>query len=423
MFKKSVHNSFLKKETALLIFLYLTLLVSFVIGENSTGGAILDYNNQKKISERFSIDFINTLLSYDNFTTRHSPILIIVLSFFEKINISDSLIRITHLHFCLLLPFFFYKCLQTKFENSNKNIFYFFLVLIFLSPTFRSLSIWPDSRLIGLLLFTVGVLYYLKFLNNKKFNYVLANTFFIALSAYFSPNFSVFSIFFLIQFLLYYKVISKECFFILVLNLVLSIPAIYYVFILDINFMAKPAAIGIGTNEKIIFNNLFNDVLITFSIFFYYLLPFIIFKIIKIYDFLNLKNIIISLIIWSVCVNYFDYVYSYSGGGIFFKASNFLFQNNFLFYLISLIAVTIVTPLLIKNKFNFLLFILIILNNPQYTIFHKYFDPFLIISFFTIFKFEINIQNIFNKKNYVYIFLYFLVFLIFNNFKPSLWNI
>ena len=46
MFKKSVHNSFLKKETVLLIFLYLSLLISFVIGENSTGGAILDYNNQ-----------------------------------------------------------------------------------------------------------------------------------------------------------------------------------------------------------------------------------------------------------------------------------------------------------------------------------------------------------------------------------------
>jgi len=83
----------------------------------------------------------------------------------------------------------------------------------------------------------------------------------------------------------------------------------------------------------------------------------------------------------------------------------------------------IITPLLIKNKFNFLLFILIILNNPQYTIYHKYFDPFLIISFFTIFKFETNMLNIFHKKNYVYIFLYFLVFLVVNNFKPLLWNI
>ena len=423
MFKKSVHNSFLKKETVLLIFLYLSLLISFVIGENSTGGAILDYNNQKNISEEFSINFINTLLTYDNFTTRHSPILIIVLSFFEKINIPDSLIRIIHLHFCLLIPFFFYKCLQTKFENSNENIFYFLLSLIFLSPTFRSLSIWPDSRLIGLLFFTVGVLYYLKFLNDKKFYNVVANIFFIALSAYFSPNFSVFSIFFFFQFLLHFKIISKECFYIFVLNLVLSLPAIYYIFILDINFMAKSAAIGTGKNEKIIFNNLFNDILITFSIIFYYLLPFIFFKIIKIDNVFNFKNLIISISVWLICINYFDYVYSYSGGGVFFKSSNFLFQNNFFFYFISLIAIMIITPLLIKNKFNFLLFILIILNNPQYTIYHKYFDPFLIISFFTIFKFETNMLNIFHKKNYVYIFLYFLVFLVVNNFKPLLWNI
>ena len=84
MFKKILHNNFLKKEIVLLFFLYVTLLISFQLGENSTGGAVLDYFNQKKISEQFSLDFINTLFNYDDFSTRHSPILIILLSFLKN---------------------------------------------------------------------------------------------------------------------------------------------------------------------------------------------------------------------------------------------------------------------------------------------------------------------------------------------------
>ena len=51
----------------------------------------------------------------------------------------------------------------------DKNIFLLFVSLIFLSPTFRSLSIWPDSRLSGLLIFTIGIFFYLKFLDQKNF--------------------------------------------------------------------------------------------------------------------------------------------------------------------------------------------------------------------------------------------------------------
>ena len=39
-----------------------------------------------------------------------------------------------------------------------------FTSLIFLSPTFRSLAIWPDSRLFGLILFAMSIYYFLKFI-------------------------------------------------------------------------------------------------------------------------------------------------------------------------------------------------------------------------------------------------------------------
>ena len=68
------------------ILLYISIIISLVYGEDSTGGAFLDYVNQKKISQDFAINFKNTFFNYDQYTTRHSPVLIIFLSFFEKIS-------------------------------------------------------------------------------------------------------------------------------------------------------------------------------------------------------------------------------------------------------------------------------------------------------------------------------------------------
>ena len=416
--KKNSYN----KEILFLLFLYLTLIVSFFFGENSTGGAIKDYLNQKGISQKFSSNFFQTFYEYDNFSTRHSPILIIFLSFFEKINLPDFVIRLIHLHICLFLPLIFFKCLKLKFKEIDEKILLLLAALIFLSPTFRSLSIWPDSRLFGLIFFSISIFYFLKFNENKQIKFVFLNVFFVALSSYLSPNFSVFSIFFITKFISFYRFFSKEILIIILLNFILALPAFYYIFILDINFFLKSAAIGIENNEKIIFNNLFNDILITFSIIFFYLIPFLFLKIIKLNKILTIKNFLISLAIFLVCVLNFNYNYSYSGGGIFFKFSNFFFENNYLFFFITLISIYLVLPLIMNNYFNLLFFLLIIFNNPQYTLYHKYFDPFLLLTFFTVLNLNFNLNKIVYRKNYLYIFSYFVVFLIISNLK-YLWKI
>ena len=307
--------------------------------------------------------------------------------------------------------------MTVKFSGIDKKILFFLTSLVFLSPTFRSLAIWPDSRLFGLIIFTLSTYYFLKHEENKNFKFAIYNVIFLALSAYLSPNFSVFSIFFFTKYVFNYSFFSKKIFSIIMLNLFLALPVFYYIFILDINFLIKSAAIGIEESERIIFNNLFNDVLITFSIIFFYLIPFLFFKIIKIYNILSFKNILFSISIFLICLFNFDYNYLYSGGGIFFKISNFFFNNNYLFYFISFFSILITYPFISKNYFNILLFIIIILNNPQYTIYHKYFDPFLLITFLTIFASNIDLKKIFQSKNYLFIFTYFLVFLIISNLK------
>ena len=422
MFKSLLHRNFYKQEVILLLIGYLSLIISFIFGENSTGGALIDYSNQKNISQSFSNNFTETLLNYDNFSSRHSPFLIIILSFFEKINLPDSLIRIIHLHYCILLPFFFYKCLKLKYKDVDYRLYFFLVLLIFLSPTFRTLAIWPDSRISGLIFFTVGIFFYYKFLNDKKFYYVFLNIFFISISAYFSPNFSVFSIFFFLKFILIYNYEIKKIFLISCINLIFAFPALYYIFFLDINFLAKSAAIEFDTSEKLIFHNIFNDILITFSMFFFYLIPFIFSKIIILPKYFTIKNLLITLIIFFISIINFDYNIFYSGGGIFLKLSNFIFQNNYLFYLICLASLLLVLPLIYTKKLNILLLFLILLNNPQYTMYHKYFDPFLLIIFFTIFSLKINFEKFKLSKNSLFVFFYFFTFLIISNFK-YLWKI
>ena len=410
------NNLQLNKEILFLFSLYVSLIIGFVFGENSTGGAILDYENQRKISASFLLDFETTFYNYDNLTTRHSPVLIIFLSFLENLISNDIFIRLIHLHLCIFLPYIFFKTLSIKFSNTNKNILVLLTGLIFLSPTFRSLSIWPDSRILGLTVFLISIFYFVKFEIKLNLKYAILNVITCALSAYLSPNFSVFALYFLFKFIKTFGLTSSKVFLICVLNLILALPAFYYIFILDINFFNKSAAINIDQNDKIFFNNIFNDILITFSIIFFYLIPFIIEKFIKIENFFHLKNIIYTLILFVFSVFFFDYKYEYSGGGIIFKFSNYFFNNNLSIFSFSLISILILLPMVKDNKENLFLLFLIFLNNPQYTIYHKYFDPFLIIIFFSLFNFKISLQEK-KIKNFIFIYLYFLIFLIISNLK------
>ena len=359
--KYSNNNSF-KKELIFFAALYFSLIIGFLLGENSSGGAFLDYLNQKKISQNFSNNFFETLLNYEKFPTRHSPILIIFLSVFEKLNLNDYFIRIIHLHLCLLLPLFFYLSLKLKFTDIDKRVLILITGIIFLSPTFRSLAIWPDSRVLGLSFFCISIYYYLNFINEKKFIYCLLNVFFYTFASYLSPNFSFFSIFFLYKYLSYFNFFSSKFIILIVLNFLLSLPAFYYVFILDINFILKPAAVGvdidiIGKDEKknIFFSNFANHMLIIPSIIFFYIFPLIVLKIVNLSNTLDIIKIIVTAVILFISIMYFNYEFSFTGGGVFFKLSNYLFQNNILFYILSSISILVLIRVITINFENFLL--------------------------------------------------------------------
>ena len=118
--------SFLDKQNnnskqIIFIIYYLIFLSAFLINENTTGGAYQDYNGYMSIIKLLINDFSGTLLSFDELNERHSPVIIILLSFLYKLELSDTVIRFIFFNFSIISVVFFYKCLLIKFKSVPNN--------------------------------------------------------------------------------------------------------------------------------------------------------------------------------------------------------------------------------------------------------------------------------------------------------------
>lgn len=409
-----MNYSFLKiNNLFLLSFLfYLTLITGFIFDENLNFGALLDWETADyNVINDLSLNFKETILNYDSYGHRHSPVYLIFLSLLKKIGFSPDLIRFINLNISLLLILFFYKCLILKFDSVEKSLLFLLSLTIFFSPTFRSLAIWPSSRLIGLIFFVISIYEFLKFLKTKKKIYVWKNIIFLILSSYISPNFSTFIIFFAYH---YWKNIDfKYLSLIFCFCLFCSIPAFYYLFYLDINFLLGKTP-GSGSSEIIGLSfNLSNKILLISSVIFFHFLPFLIDK-----KFLEntiygkKKNSLLALILLIINIIFFNYTINYTGGGVFFQISNIIFDNNVFFYLMSFFSLIILIHLSSEDLSNFLIFFILIISNIQNTIYHKYYDPLVLILFFTLLNTSLNLKFFKNKLNIIYVFAFYGVFIL-----------
>ena len=107
-----------------------------------------------------------SFFNYEVTGARHSQVFFITLYKLYYFIDNDLVFRLIFLHLNLLIPLFFYKSLKLKFNNLL-NFKILLLPLIFLSPTFRSYSIWPDSFSLSNLFFSIST-YYLKISKEKK---------------------------------------------------------------------------------------------------------------------------------------------------------------------------------------------------------------------------------------------------------------
>lgn len=395
--------NYIKKNYHIATFILLvsSIFIGFFFDENITIGPKLDFAHAMKQVLQFENDFSYTFFNYDKIEhpTRISPIFITFIYFFKQISPNLDILRFGFVLLMLFNQIFFYKCLKLLFNIDNKiNKKNLFLIscIIYLSPSFRANIIWPESAMLGLLLFLISIYFFLKFKNHKNIKFALLNIFFLALASYIRPSFCLFSIYFLYQFLKYTekKRLIRNTSIFIGFNLVLAFPAFYYVFILDV-FFIKVGGLSF---------NLFNKLLIISSIIVFHCLPLLLYKRFNLGFDKKKDLILITLIILLVYFSFsnFNYELRHSGGGIILHASNFIFGNNLIFFILSPIFLFFVFKLaLFKNFDNAIIIILLFFIAPQYHIFHKYYDPLIIILCFLILNLEIK-KDFFNTKKYIY---------------------
>ena len=409
MIIKDLNKFFLTKNGIFLLF-YLSILVGFFFDENALGGAEQDFNHHFKFSQEFNVNFFEVFNHFGSvdYATRNSPVFWIILAFLNKF-FSVEVIRIINSSVSLFIAFYFFKCLKLKFKEQKELTLILISSIIFLSPTIRSLSIWPYNLAWGLFLFVLSIYYFLKFKqsinNSKKFKNSLKFLFFLILSSYLHPSFAIFIIFYLYHLYLNFK-FSKFSFYLLIYCIFLSIPFFLYVYSTNVlvNFYnAEGLDISVGQSL-----NLSNKIIIISSIFLFFILSIIdVKRLILEFRLIKLEMLIILLIFVSINIYFFNFPYiEYGGfgGGFFHKLSYKLFNNDILLFFTFTLSIILIVTIFHKKIENYILFIVLVMSNPQFTIYNKYFDPLIFILFFTLLNFDI--KKHFFKKNYKFFQLY-----------------
>ena len=392
-------------------FLFFTLIFAFFYSEDLLGGAQHDFNFHKKFIILFSEDFFNTLRNYgsDSLIAQNSPVFYIFISFLFKMGMDFESIRYLNIISIFIIIYLFFECLKIKFKNVDKHILKILVLILFLSPTVRSLVVWPYPILWSFIVFLLSIKYYLLFCADKKntFSNALKSTIYLAAAAYLTPNISVFVIFFIYKFFLKFRY-SKKFIYLISLNIFLALPAIIFVFSNNFYFL-KFSTVSVGSE---VLYNIFNKIVIITTIIFFYFLPFTNKKIWKnsLQELMKLQKNYLLILFCFFNIYFFNFPQGF-GGGIFFHLSNNFFSNNLVLFLVFIISIYVFKAAGLFNFQNFLIFICLILYNLQISIYHKYYDPLLL--FMILFLTSNNIIK--NKsiligitKKYYYLFIFFL---------------
>ena len=407
-----------KSKKILTYFLFAaSLFLGFIFNENSSGGALADYNFLISSIIAFSKNFTEGLDLFlsNTGTLIHSPVFYILNGYLLKITESLLLIKFSNIALSCLIPYVIYESLKLKYKIDNKTIFFLSLI-IFLSPYFRSSAIWLLGDNLSLLFFSISILYYLKTSNEKNNDNYFLCLFFLILCCYIRYYYCLFVFFYFFNF---FK--NKDKKFILKLiafGFICSLPAIVYLFYIFENYYF----LQLLSNK--ISTNYYNNLLIILTIIFFYITPFFIFYLKNIIRYYNQKKTIVFSIALFFIISYLINIFYFElnldisyGGGVFIKLFQILNINVLIgIYFISFFSVLFLEYLLKNSRFqNYLIMVILILCFPLNTIYQKYFDPLFLILFLTLLDSQIIKKIILTDDNKIYfIKSYFLIFLIFS---------
>lgn len=388
---------------SLFFLFYLSLVLGFILNEDSAGGAYPDYDFHLNIRDFFLADTWAGFKNYLGTGSTHSPIFIVFLKYL--LIFDETFGRFIFLNLCIFIPLIFFKILK---EKVNVNIFFIFYLsnFFFLSPYFRSTSIWPGDENLAILFFLISIYFYVLFLKanieKDKLIYIFFNVLFLAISSYFRPVYAIFTLFYFYEFVL--KNIKLNFFLLYTLiSIILALPAFYYVFILKVTFFF----------DSVSNFNLINSIALTYSVLIFYLIPFIFLakNSLKIIRF-NYVNFCFT-ILFSILVFLFFNYQTETGGGILFMLQNLFFKGNYVFTILFALSFYFCNQYLEINKIkNFILLSILLFFELDGHFYMETYDPLFLICFFLLFDIKIA-HNFFNEsvlRKINFLFLYLLLF-------------
>jgi len=403
------------------ILLIISFFGSIYFGEDSLSGAQHDFIHHKKYFYLFSENFYETYKNFGlDFSVRNSPVFYMFFSIFLKLGLTLESLKLINLLILIPLSIFFIKCLNIKFPNINTESKIYFLSALFLSPTIRSLIAWPYPFLWALCFFLISLYFYLCFKKTdnykKKLNLAYLNILFLTISAYFTPNFAIFSLYFFYNFFKFFR-FNKEIFYIIFFNIILSIPAFYFLATRDFYLFQN----DVYFIENLVKYNLSSKIIVITSIILIFFIPFITKE-----NFLNrIKSFFILdkrffLLLSFILLNIYFYNFlDNAGGGIFYHFSKMILGNSFILFLVFAFSLYLFNHLNLYNINNIIIFIILIIYNLQFTIYYKYFDPlvYFLLLFLVVHK-KAFFEDL-NKLSKKY-FIFYIFFLFLNLIKKNI---
>ncbi len=381
-----------------------SLVISSIMGENSSGGSKLDNEITRQFIDNFLISFDNGIKYFINSGQVQSPIFYILASFIEKI-LGFNFLKYSYLFISSLIPAIFYISLKKKFIRINENILFLLSLIIFLSPYFRSSAVWVTTDNFAIIFFILSVSKYLDFEENNTNKNILLCIFYISIASYIRQYYIIFFLFYFLKFL---QVLNLKKIF----NLVFLIMIIFIPFFIYYYYFFKANIINQSFDKNSFDIDILDNILIFSSLYLFYTIPFYINNLTEIKKniFKNLNKCLIIFFVFGAIYFYHSISLNTFGGGIFIKISNIL--NSKIIFLVSSFLGTLLI-LINLNKNNFIVYLCLIFAFPTIIIYQKYYDPLLIMTVLTLTKDGMlnQILNL-NKINLIYIYSYFIFFLI-----------
>ena len=402
--------SFNKNNIYKITFFFL-ISISFFLGyflrENTSGGGAEFNELSWPIIQSFKEDFIFTIKNYGKFRDYTIPFSHIINAYLNPF--SNNIESFQFFNSCISygIIFIFASVIKKYFLKLDFIDVLLTSSTLMLLPFFRTTAFWGKNENYGWLFFILAIYFFneirkslpQKVITNKDIYNVIIFCFMSSCALYARQALAFLPLSYLVYLFLYNA--NKKIIIVSIVSfLIFSIPSWFLILIWGNVFDTRGLGEGAFFGWWININHILKNMPIFLSYFGFYLLPVLMIEFFQTNykNFLDryLKSFIFSLIFFLILskINILGYLgeYTISGGAI-LKINYLIQKNNYFFLLLfSALGFSILVRLFIedkKNNFIFLIPVIIIYTLPN-LLYQEYFEPFILILFFSVLKTDLH---------------------------------